>query len=495
MLAIIPMVCFAQPAREREEQGKTRVYFRVGETEIDENYKNNSATLNRFAQVINSCQEDGCARVCRIFVKSSTSPEGGRALNEQLAQGRAKAIAEWLKLKTSVDMAYTVEAMRTDWESIIAYVEKDSNVPYQEEVLTLLRNAPEVWERNGEVLDFRFEKLKTLRNSVPYNYLLKNIFPNVRYAAALATLEWEQPHVLTLASSSQMTFVCQGGSDVIKFQQSLPDDAIPTATCSAEWIHSIVVSNDGVTFSVAENKAHTPRSATILLNYCGVEHTVVVNQEPASCVVAEPTDEMTQESKEELFDGERPFYMAIKTNLLYDLALVPNLSAEFNLGGGFSLAASYTHAWWKNESINWFWRYYGAEASLRWWFGKSSKVKPLQGHHIGATYQIMTYDFQLGKKGILAGKPGGNIFDQPSHTIALEYGYSLPITRHLNIDFVIGAGYNWGIFEEYLSVDGHYVWQSTKRRRYIGPTKLEMSLVWLIGNGNYNRDKGRGANR
>ena len=65
-----------------------------------------------------------------------------------------------------------------------------------------------------------------------------------------------------------------------------------------------------------------------------------------------------------------------------------------------------------------------------------------------------------------------------------------PERPRLNIDFAVAAGYNWGTFDEYLPVDEHYVWQATKRRRYIGPTKLEISLVWLIGCGNYNKDKG-----
>jgi|GEM_PF-6135277 len=44
-------------------------------------------------------------------------------------------------------------------------------------------------------------------------------------------------------------------------------------------------------------------------------------------------------------------------------------------------------------------------------------------------------------------------------------------------------------YKEYLPQDGHYVWQSTKRRHWIGPTKAEISLVWLIGRGNTNNTK------
>lgn len=39
-------------------------------------------------------------------------------------------------------------------------------------------------------------------------------------------------------------------------------------------------------------------------------------------------------------------------------------------------------------------------------------------------------------------------------------------------------------------LDGHYVWQATKNRHWFGPTKAEISLVWLLGRGNSNNKKG-----
>ena len=557
MLIAIPVISFAQPS-VREEQGSVRVYFRVGATIIDESYKNNGKSLSRFAEIINSCKGDKSARVGRISIVSSTSPEGGKALNDRLAEGRAKAITDWLKAKTSADLVYNVETMRTDWDMLISFVENNDDVPNKQEVLNILRNTPELIERDGKLVDYRLEELKALKNSESYNWLLEKIFPNMRYAAALTTIQWELPRVLTITISSPMKFPYTGGSDVVKFERSIKDDIAPTATCEADWIHSINASISGVDFVVAENPNYESRSTAIKLAYGYDTYLVEVNQEAAPVpapvpvvaepevkpevvnepvpapvvepevkpevvnepapvvepvvkpeVVNEPVPMVEPEVKPEVVSeptpapvtepvatkSKKPFYMAIKTNMIYDLVAVPNISAEFYLGKGFSLSAGYTHAWWKNEAKNWFWRYYGAEASLRWWFGKRSRIKPLQGHHIGVNYQMMTYDFQLGNQGVLAGKPGGTLIDRPSHTVALEYGYSVAIARRLNLDFVVGAGYNWGIFDEYIPIDGHYVWQSTKRRQYIGPTKLEVSLVGLIGHGNYNRNKGKEAKR
>ncbi len=180
------------------------------------------------------------------------------------------------------------------------------------------------------------------------------------------------------------------------------------------------------------------------------------------------------------------FYMAAKTNMLYDVMLVPNAGLEFYLGKGFSLEANYMHAWWKSDPHNWYWRTYGGDLGLRYWFGTEAKNKPLTGHHIGVYGQVLTYDFEFGNTGIIGGKPGGNLIDEPNWTVGLEYGYSLPISKRINIDLSIGFGYHWGVFYEYVPVDDCYVWQATKMRNYIGPTKASISLVYLIGKGNTN---------
>ena len=38
-------------------------------------------------------------------------------------------------------------------------------------------------------------------------------------------------------------------------------------------------------------------------------------------------------------------------------------------------------------------------------------------------------------------------------------------------------------------MDNHYVWKATKKRNWFGPTKAEVSLVWLLGGGYGNEKK------
>lgn len=196
--------------------------------------------------------------------------------------------------------------------------------------------------------------------------------------------------------------------------------------------------------------------------------------EPAEIRISTGVDVMPEAQK-------KPWYAGVKTNMLYDALLVPNGGLEIYLGKNWSIDAYWMYAWWKSDRVHNYWRTYGGDVELRKWLGSAAKRKPLTGHHIGAYAQIVTYDFELGGRGYLA--------DRWSYAAGVSYGYSLPVAKRLNIDFSIGLGYMGGEYKEYLPQDGHYVWQSTKRRHWIGPTKAEISLVWLIGRGNTNKTK------
>ena len=186
----------------------------------------------------------------------------------------------------------------------------------------------------------------------------------------------------------------------------------------------------------------------------------------------------------------KKFYMALKTNMLYDVLLVPNIGVEFYLGKGWTIGADAMYAWWDNSKRDRYWRIYGGDLTLRKYFGKRAAAKPLTGHHFGMYGQALIYDFERGGKGYMGGKPKSMLIDDMHWGIGIEYGYALPIARRLNLDFTFGIGYLGGMSREYRPVNGYYVVESSKRRNWFGPTKAEISLVWLIGYGNYNEKKG-----
>ncbi len=185
----------------------------------------------------------------------------------------------------------------------------------------------------------------------------------------------------------------------------------------------------------------------------------------------------------------KPFYMGLKTNMLYDALLIPNIGAEFYVGKNVSLTADWMYGWWDRDRTHYYWRAYGGSLGARWWFGKKAHEKPLTGHHLGVFAGVVTYDFELGKGGIMGGLPHKTLWDRCNFISGIEYGYSLPVAKRLNIDFSFAVGYMGGKYLKYEPKYGFYIWQSTHRLRWFGPTKAEISLVWLIGCDNYNRKK------
>lgn len=182
-------------------------------------------------------------------------------------------------------------------------------------------------------------------------------------------------------------------------------------------------------------------------------------------------DPVVPDTTESLRTGRR-WRLAVKTNMPYDLALVPNIGVEAMLGDRWSVAAYWMYSWWHDDTWHWYWRTYGGDIAVRRWWGGDPE-RNLTGHHIGLYGQIVTYDFELGGRGYLG--------DRWTYAGGVEYGYGCRIGRRLNLDFTLGVGYMEGIYKEYLPIDGCYVWQATKRRRWMGPTKVEVSLVWLLG--------------
>lgn len=176
-------------------------------------------------------------------------------------------------------------------------------------------------------------------------------------------------------------------------------------------------------------------------------------------------------SKDHLAPQKRTVHIAIRTNLLYDIIATPNISAEIPLRRNWSVGAGYWHTWWSTDPLHKYWRTYGGEIYARKYLGHTAEARFLSGHHIGVVSQIGTYDFEFGGTGYMS---------DFSYSAGMEYGYSLPVGKNVNIDFSATFGYIGGKYKVYKPIDTHYVWQYDRYRKWIGPTKAEISLVFML---------------
>ena len=175
--------------------------------------------------------------------------------------------------------------------------------------------------------------------------------------------------------------------------------------------------------------------------------------------------------------GVRAQSLVLRTNMLYDVALLPNAGVEVLLGKQWTAGLDGFYTWFSSDNKHRYWQGYGGYFTIRKYLGSKP---PFYGkgmgdgsHHLGAYVLGLTYDVEWGGTGYQAARFGFGG--------GLEYGYALPVGRSLMLDFSLGVGFQDGEYKEYEPQDGHYVWQSTRKRHWFGPTKAEISLKWMLG--------------
>ena len=164
--------------------------------------------------------------------------------------------------------------------------------------------------------------------------------------------------------------------------------------------------------------------------------------------------------------------LALRTNLLYDLAVVPNVGVEWFADEHWSVAANVMYIWMKSDMRHRYWRLFSTDVEGRYWLTPQT-CDVRTGHHFGLYAGFYRYDFEFGDRGWMGDANYGG---------GLSYGYALRLfpkwKERFTLDMSLGFGYLGGTHKEYIPDDGCYVWQRTVRHHLFIPTKAEVTLVW-----------------
>lgn len=427
MVVLMPTTLLANAyAASIQDSLRTTIYFRPGYSLLELSYRDNAANMKALTQGIQTIKGNPCVQLQHIRILSAASPEGNSALNKRVAKRRGERLRDYLK-ETLVlpDSIFTVSSAGEDWQGLASLIAKEKT-PWRNKALQIIRHTPEWVTRNGKVVDGRKRQLQNLDGGKAWKYMLDNHFYTLRTGAVVVC------EVKTLAAESTPSAA----------EASLEQARSEQARLESASQQSASQSPSSPPFPAIPSQVH-----------------------PSSESQAPPVAS----------------YFALKSNLLYDALLVPNLSLEASIGSGWTLGAGGMLAWWSKDAKHRYWRIYGGDLEIRKYFGTLSKSKPLQGHHLGIYGDFLTYDFEFGAKGYQS---------KATYAAGIKYGYSHPIANRLNLDFALGIGYLHSNYKTYVPRDGCYVYQETKKRKWLGPTQAEISLVWLLGKGNTNKKKG-----
>ena len=420
MVVLMPTTLLANAyAASIQDSLRTTIYFRPGYSMLELSYRDNAANMKALTQGIQTIKGNPCVQLQHIRILSAASPEGNSALNKRVAKRRGERLRDYLK-ETLVlpDSIFTVSSAGEDWQGLASLIAKEKT-PWRNKALQIIRHTPEWVTRNGKVVDGRKRQLQNLDGGKAWKYMLDNHFYTLRTGAVVVC------EVKTLAAEST---------------PSAAEASLEQARSEQARLESASQSPSSPPFPAIPSQVHPESQAPPVASY-----------------------------------------FALKSNLLYDALLVPNLSLEASIGSGWTLGAGGMLAWWSKDAKHRYWRIYGGDLEIRKYFGTLSKSKPLQGHHLGIYGDFLTYDFEFGAKGYQS---------KATYAAGIKYGYSHPIANRLNLDFALGIGYLHSNYKTYVPRDGCYVYQETKKQKWLGPTQAEISLVWLLGKGNTNNKKG-----
>ncbi|WP_455641233.1 DUF3868 domain-containing protein [Parabacteroides sp.] len=176
--AITPHLAFVKPVveeiKQRDIQVESVLDFEVNKTNIRPEYMNNPQELAKIRTMIDDLNSDASIEVKGLDIIGYASPEGSLANNKRLSEGRAMALRDYLTSRYDFPRSlYHTIFGGENWDGLVKVLNA-GNIDYKNEMLAIIDNYSLDTERKA--------RLKQLHGGVPYQYLLKNVYPRLRVA-------------------------------------------------------------------------------------------------------------------------------------------------------------------------------------------------------------------------------------------------------------------------------------------------------------------------
>ncbi|MFI3285627.1 MAG: DUF3575 domain-containing protein [Rikenellaceae bacterium] len=398
---------------QTEQQAKTvKIYFDQDSYVIDSNVMQNNESLGELSDYIDRLKSDTLTTVNQINVDSYTSPEGGKSYNQKLSQRRSESIYNYLIDNKGLDASLiTKQHSGTAWERLKELL-RESSLSSKDELISIIDNTPEeTWRR--------------VNDSDPW----------------LTMVDSRLKHLMDF------------------------DGGVPYKYMYTQIFPLLRTSSVVTVYTTTE----LPVVAAVVEEEVVEEFAVVAE----TVEVVEPTPEPTSVPVAVEDDIDRKLLLAIKTNLLYDLAFTPNIEVEVPFGERWSVNGEFARGWWLKEHTR-CWQVQSAGIEGRYWFGDRSKRDQLTGWFAGLFANTGFCDFQF--------KDATGVQSDFYYIAGLSAGYSLPLSERFNMEFSAGAGYMVNEYQKYWVENNTTLIEDGPRMKMQSflPAKVKVSLSWLI---------------
>lgn len=463
-----------------EQKTELILHFRFDRSIVDYGYRDNKQVLNALHKIF--ADRLCVSRIDSVCIQAFSSPEGDAAYNRRLALRRAHAVKGYLVWKYPGLDQYRIRtaAQAESWNALREAIKNDTLLPCRKEILQILELN--TTESRKEAL------LKKLNTGIPYQYLSRQILPRLRNASICTV------YMSTGGADSSATPGMTGNdaeSPKTNGQRNDDDTEIVNGVRVAKGAKNVtggadVKDNAGTGNTDVAGNAGVTGNTEITSNTGIAGSTGVTGNEGTGNTGVAGNTEITNNAgvvgstgvaggADATASGKprrRPLF-ALKTNLLFDAALMPNIELEVPIGKRWSLNAEYMFPWWRINDDRYCLQVLMGGLEGRYWLGKRDKREVLTGHFMGLYAGGGKYDLQWNTNGYQ-----GEFFI----AAGLSYGYAHSIARNLRLEYNIGVGMLRTNYRHYHARENHrtLLWQENGEYTWLGPTKLKISLVWLI---------------
>lgn len=169
---------------------------------------------------------------------------------------------------------------------------------------------------------------------------------------------------------------------------------------------------------------------------------------------------------------------AIKTNLLYDASLSPNLGLEVALAPKWTIDVSGQLNLWSIRGHKW--RHWLVQPEARYWFCRRFQGHFLGLHVLGGEYNAgnIPHGFKF------LGTDFSNLKDRRYEGwgagAGIAYGYDWAVHPHWNVEAEIGIGWIYTRYDVYPCAKCGTKLATDRHHNYFGPTKAALNIVYLF---------------
>lgn len=171
--------------------------------------------------------------------------------------------------------------------------------------------------------------------------------------------------------------------------------------------------------------------------------------------------------------------IAVKSNLLSDALLNPNVGVEIGLAPRWTLdVTGQLNAWDLSHDRRW--KHWALQPEARYWFCDRFGGHFVGLHAHGGQFNIGGFDGRLNLFGTDARKLADTRYQGWFVGAGVAYGYAWVLGRHWNLEGEIGLGYSYTHYDRFRCAGCGKKTETGRSHHYVGPTKAAINLVYLF---------------